>query len=314
MVTLSGSQPQGDGALTQSRTALGNQPATIVVNILDSTWDTDNVAKPVLTDREDARLWQDIPSAGLVVTYLETGGLRRTMLTNWHYFAELANVTVEVKTLQSNDRLLSMLDEVERIVENKLSQFDPYGVTRVLSRVQSTRETHGSLFGVIRLELRRDGARTASTTRSTFADDDTQLETTFKNAVQANWDSNAAAAPQFVIREATAELWVDVPRSGALIFYGDASGVRRTMLGNWQYRLDIATLVCEVNTPRSRGHLFALQEEVQRIVESLSHGFGRYSSAKVVSRNIKYGQTQDFWRGDMRIEVSQHVRTGYTVP
>lgn len=319
MVTLSGSQLGASGSLESRKTTgpiahEGKQPATVIANNLDAYWDDDGVAKPLITDREDARLWQDIPGSGLIITYMELGGFRKRMLSNWKYAEETVNVTIEVKTLHSNARLLSLLAEVERVMESRMPRMAPFPIVRVISRVQSTNSTHGAWFGVVRVECIRDVTRTAlATSPSTFADDGTELETTFKNAIVAGWDSNNVATPVFVIREATPELWVDVPRAGALIFYGDASGIRHTMRGTWEYRYDVATLVCEVNSSRSRGHLMVLQEEVERIVESLSYGMGKYQTVRVASRNIKYGQTQEFWRGDVRVEVTQHVRTGYTV-
>ena len=318
MVTLSGSQLGATGSLESRKTtgpiaAEGKQPAMVIANNLDAYWDDSGVAKPTITDREDARLWQDIPNSGLIITYMELGGFRKKMLSNWKFAEESANVTIEVKTLHSNARLLALLGEVERIIEARMPRMSPFPIVRAISRVQSTTATHGAWFGVIRVECIRDVKQTALASPSTFADDGTELETTFKNAVVAGWNNSNVATPVFVVREQDQELWVDVPNAGALIFYGDASGVRRNMRGTWEYRYDVATLVCEVNSPKSRGHLMRLQEEVERIVETLSYGMGKYNSVRVASRNIKYGQTQEFWRGDIRVEVTQHVRTGYTV-
>lgn len=136
-------------------------PAEVIYSMLKDDWQNANVPKPKIKARETAEeLREKIPKQGLVLIYAESGGIRISPRGNRMYKDMLANVTIEVWSLQSHEHLYKLQEEVIRIVEENTRTVSPFQVCRPLSYSEEYGRTFHAWKGDVRVELSRVAVRT----------------------------------------------------------------------------------------------------------------------------------------------------------
>jgi len=137
-------------------------PAEVVYDLLNDNWREANIAKPEIKQRETAQeLREEIPDAGLLLIYAETGGVRIQPRGNRMYKDEIVNVVVEIHSLTSHYHFYQLAEEIIRVFEEKTRDVCPYHMTRSMSYSESYGTTYQHWKGDVRVELNRVAIRTA---------------------------------------------------------------------------------------------------------------------------------------------------------
>ena len=92
-------------------------PVTAVLTELDTTWNSDNVATPQLVEMAgtDSVTRIDLNRGDYVVVRPGTPTLDETPIGNWKFINRVYNITAEIQTRVSRQRLYDLMAEIRRI-------------------------------------------------------------------------------------------------------------------------------------------------------------------------------------------------------
>ena len=92
-------------------------PVTDVLAELDTNWDASNVTKPVLVEMAgtDAITRLDLNRGDYVIARPGSPTLEEIPLGNWKYINRTYNVTIELQTRVSRQRLYDLMAEIRKV-------------------------------------------------------------------------------------------------------------------------------------------------------------------------------------------------------
>jgi hypothetical protein len=92
-------------------------PVTAIISELDTNWDATNVVKPILIEMAgtSAPTRIDLNRGDYLIARPGSPTLEETPLGNWKYINRVYNISIELQTRASRQRLYDLMAEVRKI-------------------------------------------------------------------------------------------------------------------------------------------------------------------------------------------------------
>ena len=92
-------------------------PVTEILAEINTYWDTDNVAKPVLVELggTDAATRIDLNRGDYLIGQSGSPSFEEVPIGNWKYINRTYNISIELQTRSSRQRLYDLMAEIRRI-------------------------------------------------------------------------------------------------------------------------------------------------------------------------------------------------------
>jgi len=133
-------------------------PVTHVLSELDTYWNASNVTKPVLVEMAgtDAITRLDLNRGDYLVTRPGTPTLEEIPIGNWNYINRSYNVTVEIQTKSSRQRLYDLMAEVRKICHVRRHSMTSFQRLQFVNFNEAVGEQVNVWIGTIELRVVND--------------------------------------------------------------------------------------------------------------------------------------------------------------
>ena len=136
-----------------------NIPAEVLKNTLDTYWDErthTEIPKPNFY-LPNVEIRVDLHTADACVIRLGTIGVVDTQRGNWTYKDIKAEMTIELLTMHSRQRLYDLRQEIERVCYQKKHDLTEFQLVRMKSFIENTTDFVNVWAGTISISLESSG-------------------------------------------------------------------------------------------------------------------------------------------------------------
>jgi len=133
-------------------------PATEVESILDSTWNAGNVTKPTLIDINNTVNAPRIrlKNGDFVIIVADMPTIREEPISFWKYANQIFQVTLEIYTITSRQRLYNLMREIRRVIHSKTHDLTGFMKVKFVNFNEDSDAQFNIWIGRVTIELTND--------------------------------------------------------------------------------------------------------------------------------------------------------------